>query len=84
MSDQDSKSSVTQTESEVNKTTMMKPKSTKIFRQLILPFITGVVGIVLGLALAVLILPQTSLFQSSPLGQYIEERSSQAAFEHHS
>ena len=59
MSDQDSKSSVTQTESEVNKTTMMKPKSTKIFRQLILPFITGVVGIVLGLALAVLILPQT-------------------------
>lgn len=54
MSDQDSKSSVTQTESEVNKTTMMKPKSTKIFRQLILPFITGVVGIVLGLALAVL------------------------------
>jgi serine protease Do len=81
MSDQDSKSSVTQTESEVNKTTMMKPKSTKIFRQLILPFITGVVGIVLGLALAVLILPQTSLFPSSPLGQYIEERSSQAALE---
>jgi serine protease Do len=60
---------------------MMKPKSTKIFRQLILPFITGVVGIVLGLALAVLILPQTSLFPSSPLGQYIEERSSQAALE---
>ena len=59
----------------------MKPKSTKIFRQLILPFITGVVGIVLGLALAVLILPQTSLFPSSPLGQYIEERSSQAALE---
>ena len=81
MSDQDSKSSVTQTESEVNKTTMMNPKSTKIFRQLILPFITGVVGIVLGLALAVLILPQTSLFPSSPLGQYIEERSSQAALE---
>lgn len=81
MSDQDTRPNGSEKENKINKLALTDSNSTSILRQLILPFITGVVGIVLGLALAVLILPQTPLFPSSPLGQYIDERSSQAALE---
>lgn len=81
MSEQDTRPSLSDNESKTHEETMLKPKSKTSYRQWIPAFIAGLLGIMIGLALAILIFPKTSFFPSSPLGQYIDERSNQAALE---
>lgn len=55
--------------------------SSRFILQLIPAIITGFLGMVIGMSLAIFILPNTFFFSSSALGQYIEDRSNQAAAE---
>lgn len=56
-------------------------KTSRAIRRSLSAILAGMIGIMLGLSLAVYILPHTSYFESSPLAKYIEAQSKQAAIE---